>query len=114
KTGTTKQALLTNHKPEPHFRRLPSESPTLATPLIIYYTSVVSFSGWLLIFLPCHWNADRHTTLVSVNSVSLCVPITWEENKQPTRAPDERFSLVIGQQSQFQCKPSYDGFIELR
>uniref|UniRef100_A0A5K3EUN1 Frizzled domain-containing protein n=1 Tax=Mesocestoides corti TaxID=53468 RepID=A0A5K3EUN1_MESCO len=60
KTGTTEQALLTNHKPEPHVRRLPSESATLATPLIIYCSSVMSFSGWLLIFLACHWNAERH------------------------------------------------------
>uniref|UniRef100_A0A5K3FBC0 Ovule protein n=1 Tax=Mesocestoides corti TaxID=53468 RepID=A0A5K3FBC0_MESCO len=35
-------------------RRLPSESSTLATMLIIYCTSVVSFSGWLLIFFVCH------------------------------------------------------------
>uniref|UniRef100_A0A5K3FWG8 Ovule protein n=1 Tax=Mesocestoides corti TaxID=53468 RepID=A0A5K3FWG8_MESCO len=61
KTGITEQALLTNHKPEPHVRRLPSESTTLPTPLITYCTSVVSFSDWLLIFLARHWNAERHT-----------------------------------------------------
>uniref|UniRef100_A0A5K3ER31 Uncharacterized protein n=1 Tax=Mesocestoides corti TaxID=53468 RepID=A0A5K3ER31_MESCO len=60
KTGTTEQAPLTNHKPEPHIKRLPSDSTTLATPPIIYHTSVVSFSGWLLIFLTCHWNAEGH------------------------------------------------------
>uniref|UniRef100_A0A5K3FYY1 Uncharacterized protein n=1 Tax=Mesocestoides corti TaxID=53468 RepID=A0A5K3FYY1_MESCO len=43
-TGTTEQALLTNQKPEPHIRRLPSESTTLATPLIIYCISSMSFS----------------------------------------------------------------------
>uniref|UniRef100_A0A5K3FW89 Frizzled/Smoothened transmembrane domain-containing protein n=1 Tax=Mesocestoides corti TaxID=53468 RepID=A0A5K3FW89_MESCO len=52
--------LKTNQKPEPHLRCLPSESTTLATPLIIYCSSIVSFSGWLLIFLACHWNAERH------------------------------------------------------
>uniref|UniRef100_A0A5K3FV40 Secreted protein n=1 Tax=Mesocestoides corti TaxID=53468 RepID=A0A5K3FV40_MESCO len=36
KTGTTEQALLTNQKPEPHIRHLPSEPTMLATPLIIY------------------------------------------------------------------------------
>uniref|UniRef100_A0A5K3F5G3 Uncharacterized protein n=1 Tax=Mesocestoides corti TaxID=53468 RepID=A0A5K3F5G3_MESCO len=59
KTGTTEQALLTNHKSEPHVKRLPSESATLATPPIIYCTSSVSFSGWLLIFLACYWIAER-------------------------------------------------------
>uniref|UniRef100_A0A5K3G0V9 Secreted protein n=1 Tax=Mesocestoides corti TaxID=53468 RepID=A0A5K3G0V9_MESCO len=53
KTGTTEKALLTIHKPEPHVRSRPSESTTLATPLIMYCTSVVSFSGWLPIFLAC-------------------------------------------------------------
>uniref|UniRef100_A0A5K3FXZ7 G_PROTEIN_RECEP_F1_2 domain-containing protein n=1 Tax=Mesocestoides corti TaxID=53468 RepID=A0A5K3FXZ7_MESCO len=48
------------HRYQPHVRRLPSESTTLATPLIIYYKSVVSFSGWLLAFLACHWNAEGH------------------------------------------------------
>uniref|UniRef100_A0A5K3EZZ2 Uncharacterized protein n=1 Tax=Mesocestoides corti TaxID=53468 RepID=A0A5K3EZZ2_MESCO len=59
KTGTTEQTLLTNQKPEPRVRRLPSEYPTLATPLIIYCTSFVSFSGWLPIFLSRHWNPER-------------------------------------------------------
>uniref|UniRef100_A0A5K3FFG3 Ovule protein n=1 Tax=Mesocestoides corti TaxID=53468 RepID=A0A5K3FFG3_MESCO len=44
KTGTTEQTLLTNRKPEPGVRRLPSESTALATPPIIYCSSVVSFS----------------------------------------------------------------------
>uniref|UniRef100_A0A5K3FCN9 TMEM184B n=1 Tax=Mesocestoides corti TaxID=53468 RepID=A0A5K3FCN9_MESCO len=56
----TEQALLTNQKPEPRVRSLPSESTTLGSPLIIYCTSVVSFFGWLLIFLACHWIAERH------------------------------------------------------
>uniref|UniRef100_A0A5K3FZ04 Cytochrome c oxidase subunit 1 n=1 Tax=Mesocestoides corti TaxID=53468 RepID=A0A5K3FZ04_MESCO len=41
-------ALLTNQKSDPHIRRLSSESTTLAAILIIYYSSAVSFSGWLL------------------------------------------------------------------
>uniref|UniRef100_A0A5K3EJE6 Ephrin RBD domain-containing protein n=1 Tax=Mesocestoides corti TaxID=53468 RepID=A0A5K3EJE6_MESCO len=59
-TSTTGHALLTNQKPEPHVRRLPSESTMLSTPLILYCSSVVSFSGWLLIFLACYWNTERH------------------------------------------------------
>uniref|UniRef100_A0A5K3EFW6 Uncharacterized protein n=1 Tax=Mesocestoides corti TaxID=53468 RepID=A0A5K3EFW6_MESCO len=59
----TEQALLTNHKPEPHVRRLPSESTTLATPIIIYCSSLVSFSGWLPIILACHWNAGAQDWL---------------------------------------------------
>uniref|UniRef100_A0A5K3FBV7 Lysosomal trafficking regulator lyst n=1 Tax=Mesocestoides corti TaxID=53468 RepID=A0A5K3FBV7_MESCO len=60
KTGPTEQALLTNQKPEQHVRRLLSESSTLATPLIIYCISSMSSSGWLLTFLACQWNAERH------------------------------------------------------
>uniref|UniRef100_A0A5K3F6K8 DUF1740-domain-containing protein n=1 Tax=Mesocestoides corti TaxID=53468 RepID=A0A5K3F6K8_MESCO len=60
KTSTTEQALLTNQKPEPRVRRFPSESTTLATPLIIYCISSMSFSGWLPSFPACHWIAERH------------------------------------------------------
>uniref|UniRef100_A0A5K3EPI5 cDNA n=1 Tax=Mesocestoides corti TaxID=53468 RepID=A0A5K3EPI5_MESCO len=63
KTGTTEQALLTNHRPEPHVRRSPSESSTLPTPLIIYCSLFVSFSGWLPIFLACNWNAETQDWL---------------------------------------------------
>uniref|UniRef100_A0A5K3G1E7 Uncharacterized protein n=1 Tax=Mesocestoides corti TaxID=53468 RepID=A0A5K3G1E7_MESCO len=62
KIGTTEQTLLTDHKPEPQARCLPSQS-TLSTPLIIYCTSLVSFSGWLLIFLTYHWNAENVATV---------------------------------------------------
>uniref|UniRef100_A0A5K3FWT4 Ovule protein n=1 Tax=Mesocestoides corti TaxID=53468 RepID=A0A5K3FWT4_MESCO len=44
KTGTTEQALLTNHNPEPHVRRRLSESATPATLPIIYCCSFMSFS----------------------------------------------------------------------
>uniref|UniRef100_A0A5K3FJW9 Ovule protein n=1 Tax=Mesocestoides corti TaxID=53468 RepID=A0A5K3FJW9_MESCO len=54
RTGTTEQGLLTNQKPEPRVRRLPSESTALATPLIICCISSVSFSGWLPSFPACH------------------------------------------------------------
>uniref|UniRef100_A0A5K3FIG8 Frizzled/Smoothened transmembrane domain-containing protein n=1 Tax=Mesocestoides corti TaxID=53468 RepID=A0A5K3FIG8_MESCO len=57
--GTTERAFLTNQKPEPHIRRLPSKSTTMATPLIIHCSLVVSFSVWLLTILVCHWNTDR-------------------------------------------------------
>uniref|UniRef100_A0A5K3G0A5 Secreted protein n=1 Tax=Mesocestoides corti TaxID=53468 RepID=A0A5K3G0A5_MESCO len=60
KTSTTEQALLTDQKPEPRVRRLPSEPTTLATPLVIYCISSISFSGWLPSFPVCHWIAERH------------------------------------------------------
>uniref|UniRef100_A0A5K3EY89 Uncharacterized protein n=1 Tax=Mesocestoides corti TaxID=53468 RepID=A0A5K3EY89_MESCO len=61
KTGTTEQALLTNHKPEPHVRSCPSETSTLAKPITICCYSLVSFSGWLVIFLGCHWKSERQS-----------------------------------------------------
>uniref|UniRef100_A0A5K3FLU0 Spondin domain-containing protein n=1 Tax=Mesocestoides corti TaxID=53468 RepID=A0A5K3FLU0_MESCO len=63
KTGTTEQALLTNQKPEPRVRRLPSESTTLATPLIIYCISSMSFSGWLPSFPACYSIAESDATV---------------------------------------------------
>uniref|UniRef100_A0A5K3FM60 Glycoprotein N n=1 Tax=Mesocestoides corti TaxID=53468 RepID=A0A5K3FM60_MESCO len=59
-TGTTEHAALTIHRPEPHFSRHPSKSTTVATPLLSYYSSFACLPGWLLIFLACHWNAERH------------------------------------------------------
>uniref|UniRef100_A0A5K3FXG2 Uncharacterized protein n=1 Tax=Mesocestoides corti TaxID=53468 RepID=A0A5K3FXG2_MESCO len=50
-TGTTKQALLNNHKPEPQIKRHSSESATLSTPLVLYCTSLVSFPSWLPTYL---------------------------------------------------------------
>uniref|UniRef100_A0A5K3FCX6 Ovule protein n=1 Tax=Mesocestoides corti TaxID=53468 RepID=A0A5K3FCX6_MESCO len=43
--GKTKQALLTNNKPEPHVRRGSSESNSLPTPPIIYPFLNVFVSG---------------------------------------------------------------------
>uniref|UniRef100_A0A5K3EFD6 Uncharacterized protein n=1 Tax=Mesocestoides corti TaxID=53468 RepID=A0A5K3EFD6_MESCO len=44
KSDTTGQALLINHLPESHIRRRPYKSTTLATPLIIYCSSLVYIS----------------------------------------------------------------------
>uniref|UniRef100_A0A5K3FF48 Secreted protein n=1 Tax=Mesocestoides corti TaxID=53468 RepID=A0A5K3FF48_MESCO len=49
KTDTTEQVFLTNHKPEPHVRRLSSESTTPATPLNICLIRVFL---WLAAYLP--------------------------------------------------------------
>uniref|UniRef100_A0A5K3FH11 Uncharacterized protein n=1 Tax=Mesocestoides corti TaxID=53468 RepID=A0A5K3FH11_MESCO len=59
KTYTSDKDLLTNHKPEPHVRRRPSESTTVATPLNIYRLLSASVSRRLDISLACHWNAER-------------------------------------------------------
>uniref|UniRef100_A0A5K3FYB3 SLC26A/SulP transporter domain-containing protein n=1 Tax=Mesocestoides corti TaxID=53468 RepID=A0A5K3FYB3_MESCO len=40
RVSTTEQALLTNHKPEPHVRHHPFESTKLATPL--FYAAPLS------------------------------------------------------------------------
>uniref|UniRef100_A0A5K3FCE3 Uncharacterized protein n=1 Tax=Mesocestoides corti TaxID=53468 RepID=A0A5K3FCE3_MESCO len=61
KTDTAELALLSNQKPKPRVWRLPPEFTTLAAPLLLYCSSVVSFSGWLLTFLACHWNSERKT-----------------------------------------------------
>uniref|UniRef100_A0A5K3EK59 Ovule protein n=1 Tax=Mesocestoides corti TaxID=53468 RepID=A0A5K3EK59_MESCO len=58
--GITEKPFISNYKLEPHVWPHPSESTTLATSLIIYCSSFESFSGWLLIFLACHWNTERH------------------------------------------------------
>uniref|UniRef100_A0A5K3G2A7 Uncharacterized protein n=1 Tax=Mesocestoides corti TaxID=53468 RepID=A0A5K3G2A7_MESCO len=88
KTGTTEQALLTNQKPEPHVRRLPSESSTLATPLIIYCISSMS-APYFDATVATSEGADILDHLASANPVSLCVPMTCEEDKQPTREGHE-------------------------
>uniref|UniRef100_A0A5K3G771 DUF1488 domain-containing protein n=1 Tax=Mesocestoides corti TaxID=53468 RepID=A0A5K3G771_MESCO len=57
KNYTPKQPLMINYEPEPCATDHPTES---TTPLIIYRSSVVSFSGWLPSFPACHWIAERH------------------------------------------------------
>uniref|UniRef100_A0A5K3FSJ9 Uncharacterized protein n=1 Tax=Mesocestoides corti TaxID=53468 RepID=A0A5K3FSJ9_MESCO len=73
KTVTTEQALLTNQKPEPHVRRLPPESTMLATPLIIYCTSVVCFSGCLPSF-PHAIGSQRDTGLAEARWSNMSAP----------------------------------------
>uniref|UniRef100_A0A5K3FVP2 Uncharacterized protein n=1 Tax=Mesocestoides corti TaxID=53468 RepID=A0A5K3FVP2_MESCO len=83
KTGTTEQALLTNHKPEPHVRRLPTESTTLATPLFICWPHFCITSN--LSCVASDQGADILDHLTAANPVSVCVPMACEEGKQPTR-----------------------------
>uniref|UniRef100_A0A5K3FHT8 Ovule protein n=1 Tax=Mesocestoides corti TaxID=53468 RepID=A0A5K3FHT8_MESCO len=64
KSGTTEQASLTNHKPEPYVRRLPPKSAKLTTPLNIYCFSFVFSSCWLLIFLACRWNPLQESRFI--------------------------------------------------
>uniref|UniRef100_A0A5K3FK36 PPPDE domain-containing protein n=1 Tax=Mesocestoides corti TaxID=53468 RepID=A0A5K3FK36_MESCO len=89
-TDATEQALLTNHKPEPHLKNRLSASTTLATPLIIYHFSNVSVSGWLHCGgVTTSEGADILDHLVSANPVSLCVPMACEDDEQPTREGHE-------------------------
>uniref|UniRef100_A0A5K3FQ88 Uncharacterized protein n=1 Tax=Mesocestoides corti TaxID=53468 RepID=A0A5K3FQ88_MESCO len=60
KTGAIEKVILTNHKPESLVRCHSSEFTTMATTLIIYRISSMSFSGWLLSFPACHSIAERH------------------------------------------------------
>uniref|UniRef100_A0A5K3FKT4 Protein S-acyltransferase n=1 Tax=Mesocestoides corti TaxID=53468 RepID=A0A5K3FKT4_MESCO len=65
KTCTREQALLTNQRPQPHVGRRLSESTTLATSLIVYCSSIVSFFAWLHIYLACNWKAETQDWLRS-------------------------------------------------
>uniref|UniRef100_A0A5K3G1C6 Ovule protein n=1 Tax=Mesocestoides corti TaxID=53468 RepID=A0A5K3G1C6_MESCO len=85
-SGTTQQALLTNHKPEPHVRCRPSESATLATLPIVSCSSFVSFCSWLRLRI----TAQKYlTTLASANLLSLCASVACKEDWQPTRERHE-------------------------
>uniref|UniRef100_A0A5K3FHW8 Secreted protein n=1 Tax=Mesocestoides corti TaxID=53468 RepID=A0A5K3FHW8_MESCO len=91
--GTIEQAFLTNHKPGPHVRRPPSESPTLATRFTIFCTSFKSFSGWLPIFLACHCDTGHITSQSDTSGVFHPNPPHWSR-RSIYKAPHTCLSMV--------------------